>query len=214
MARDRKKRQKAQARKATKRKKAQARARSLFPPALSAQRMLESASGWPLYECLIPTGWRDTTQILQIIVARRAPDGRIAAGIFLVDLACLGVKDGYGRLFHSSSDYREHRKRAMAAQPMESCDLNLAAKVIHTAIEYARRLGFEPHRDAVAAFPILAGADPAACAEEIPTGGPEGKPFYIQGPHDNVQHILATLNRTVGRDGYHYLMVLGEPPFE
>ncbi len=206
-----KKRQKAKQRKAAKRKKAKARARLQLRPKPSQGRILQSSSKWPLHECLISTGWQDTTQISQVMLTRRAPDGRYAVGLFLVDLACLGVKDGYGRIFFTLSEYNRHREQVMASQPLEPCDLDLAAKVIHTAIEYARGLGFEPHRDAVAALPILGEADPEAHPTSIPTGGPEGKPFYVQGPYDNVRRILATLNRAVGPDGYHFLVGM-EPP--
>ena len=36
------------------------------------------------------------------------------------------------------------------------------------------------------------------------TFGCNGKPTYISGPHDNPDHVLRTLRRAVGRDGFNY----------
>jgi hypothetical protein len=36
------------------------------------------------------------------------------------------------------------------------------------------------------------------------TFGRDGKPTYIEGPHDDPSHILRTLRRAVGHNGFHY----------
>src|SRR5947209_16646628 len=100
---DPRKRQKALARQAAKRKarnvalrQEQHREREFQA---SARPLLRAAGQWPLHEVLITTGWEDTGEICQILVARRSPTGEMAAGVFLVDLACLGVKSAFARLF-------------------------------------------------------------------------------------------------------------------
>lgn len=45
-------------------------------------------------------------------------------------------------------------------------------------------------------------------APPLPLGGPEGKPAFFAGPYDNVARVIATLKRTVGPDGYHFMMPL------
>ena len=42
------------------------------------------------------------------------------------------------------------------------------------------------------------------------TFGMDGKPHYINGPDEDPQRVLATLERTVGRGGFHYTVALGE----
>ncbi len=37
------------------------------------------------------------------------------------------------------------------------------------------------------------------------TFGHEGKPMYVQGPHDDAAHIIRTLRRRVGDDNFHYI---------
>jgi len=81
--------------------------------------------------------------------------------------------------------------------------LDLAAKVVQEAIIYARSLGFEPNKDTGSALRILGETHPENCHEEIPLGGPHGRPFYMAGPDDNVKRIMMTLDRTVGPGNYH-----------
>jgi hypothetical protein len=37
-----------------------------------------------------------------------------------------------------------------------------------------------------------------------------GKPLYVNGPDEDPERVLATLERTVGRDGFHYNVSLGQ----
>ena len=52
-------------------------------------------------------------------------------------------------------------------------------------------------------------ANPKACSVPVPLGGPEGKPFFIAGPYDNTDRIIARLTKAVGPDGFHFLAPLG-----
>jgi len=42
----------------------------------------------------------------------------------------------------------------------------------------------------------------------IPLGGREGKPFFVAGPYDNVDRIMAKLRRKLGEDGFHFMIPL------
>ena len=142
-------------------------------------------------------------------MARRSPTGQIAVGTFLVDLGCLGVKNAFATLFDSQREYRrEFRADMMARQAMVKADLNLAAKIIREAIAYAGELGFKPHRDYRDAILVLGDADPDACDVPIPLGK-DGKPFFVAGPYDNVDRIMAKLERKLGPDGFTYIVPIG-----
>ncbi len=80
------------------------------------RRTFREAGQWPLLECLIPERWQDTKNILQIVVARRSPQGQVAAGVFLVDLACLGVKDGFPAVFSSQREYEQKFRRQITGR--------------------------------------------------------------------------------------------------
>ncbi len=69
-------------------------------------------------------------------------------------------------------------------------------------IEYARTLGFEPHRDLDLVVDHLGEWTPLAAI----TFGRDGQPLYCQGPRDNATANMATLNRTVGQGNYHYVL--------
>jgi hypothetical protein len=140
-------------------------------------------------------------------VARRGPGGEIAAAICLVDLGCLGVKNAFARLFVSRADYE--RAKSRLATPKVAVELDLAAKVLRTAIDYAADLGFDPHPDFAEVEPLLAGARPALCEVPVPVGGEDGKPFYVAGPHDDVEAIMGTLAHRLGYGGFDFIAPVG-----
>jgi hypothetical protein len=206
MAQDPKKRQKALQRKAAKRKQKHGNLKQSLP--FSARALLRQAGEWPLREVLLSKEWNREAALVQVLIARQSTLGQIAVGVFLVDLGCLGVKNAYASLFNSSAEYQSLRQHFQSREPIISADLNLAAKIIQEGITYARQFGFEPHPDAREAFWVLGQANPAACRETIPLGGPEGKPFFVAGPYDNVDKVIAKLTKAVGPGGFHYLVPL------
>lgn len=171
------------------------------PP--SIMRRLEQ---WPFHEVLINSDWREFGALTQLVVSRRhEKSGDVVVGVFLVDLGCLGIKNGFLSLL-SSQEYRQLLGNILPLQRRADCDPDLAAKIILTGLEYAESLGFQPHPDAVEAFPVLIGADASACDELVPVGDGQGRPYFISGPHDNVKRVLRTLEAAVGPDGFDFIV--------
>lgn len=168
---------------------------------------------WPLLECIITEEWDQPGTLVQIAVVRKSPQtGQVAVAGYLVDLGCLGVKNALANIYPSEAVYqREYRDHLLRRQDFTTCDLNLAAKVIDTAVAYAASLGFKPHRDMRDADLIRGAAQPELCAEEVPVGDEDGKPFFIAGPYDNPTRIMRILDRSVGPGNYHFLMPIGDP---
>ncbi len=161
---------------------------------------------WPIHEVLVNERWQKFGELTQLIVSRRADEtGDFVTGVFLVDLGCLGIKNGF-LAFLDSKEYIQLVDGLREAQRMVTCEPDLAAKILLTGLEYADNLGFKPNSDAVEAFPVLLGADASACDELVPVGDGQGKPFYISGPHDNVKRVLATLDHKVGPGGYEFII--------
>ena len=104
-------------------------------------------------------------------------------------------------------EYRELRDGMKANQDMIEADINLVAKIIREAIAYAEELGFKPDPDYRDAMLVLGDADPDACDVPIPLGK-DGKPFFVAGPYDNVDQIMAKLTRKLGPEGFHFLVPL------
>src|SRR5688572_4488837 len=99
------------------------RARDVQPPAKPVGGMA-LAAGWPVYEVLLSRGWEQEAALITILVARRSPkSGKVAAGLLLVDLACLGVKSAQVKLFANPDEYAAGlRAHALHIQPMAPAD--------------------------------------------------------------------------------------------
>jgi hypothetical protein len=166
------------------------------------------AASWPVVETLISRDWQNYQSLATILIARQSPKtGRVAAGSFLVDLACLGVKQAQVSLYKDIAEYRGGmRAHLMGHRPMVPGEFNLAAKIVLTGLEYAEQLGFKPDAVYAQAQYVLAGADPQADPTPVPTGGPNGKPLFVSGPYDDVPQIMAQLTRTVGDGNFDFVI--------
>ncbi len=119
--------------------------------------------------------------------------------IALVDRTCLGVKNAF-----VAKPIAEVELPAMLAQMgsthpggMVPCDWLVAQSVVLHAVDYARSLGFAPHRD----FPEpLFGPRPEALLD-TPLAHP-ARPFYVSGPDDAVARVIAQLDAAVGPGNY------------
>jgi len=180
-------------------------------PAPAGGSWLQQSPNWPVFEVLLSSGWDQEGALVTALVARQSPrSGKIAAASFLVDLACLGVKNAFVRLCASPQDYAARmRTRMLRVQPLEPASLDLVAKIIAAGEAYARRFGLAPVPEYQQAQLLLTGAHPEACDTPVPLGGPEGKPLFVAGPHDNIPRIIAQLTRAVGQEGFHYLLPIG-----
>jgi hypothetical protein len=167
---------------------------------------IEGHSDWP-DDADAPAEASDSGVVLVLVAA---PDGhnRLSVCGYLVDTWCLGVKNALGpkRMARRDLDafrrvYFAHWGSAGIPIPVE-----LARHLVLGAVEYARLLGFEPHRDFRRARRLL-GTWPGPSAI---TFGRDGKPYYVNGPDEDPERVLATLERTVGRGGFHYTVSLDE----
>lgn len=143
--------------------------------------------------------------LASVLVARRDHRRRVSACGYLVDTGCLGVKNALGPKALSDNRLPEFVRTYFQAYdtPPLSVPLELAQQLVYGGEEYARGLGFDPHPDYAAARSHLGEwAGPSTI-----TFGRNGKPFYFQGPNDNPASILRTLDRTVGRGKYDYVIV-------
>jgi hypothetical protein len=159
----------------------------------------------PVHECLINPQWR-SSGLANILLSRWQPDGCLVAGMYLVDLLCLGLKDTFCKLDMAPLTYESKLMMPMYERTgcME-CSLSLAHGIIYGGIAYAGRFNFHPHRDFRRSHHLLAGPSIVDPAEEIEFGR-EGKPWYVTGPHDDVTHIMNQLTAQLGLDGFHYIV--------
>ncbi len=139
-----------------------------------------------------------------VTLTRKAGYNRLIVCTYLVDPCCLGIKNVVGPRQVNQTDYKEFVARTYSMFPgteTRSITLEQAQAIVFSSLEYAENLGFKPHPDFEQARSHLGEWDGQLRIE----CGKDGKPFYIEGPYDNTQQVLATLTKAVGEDGFQYI---------
>ncbi|HEU4539344.1 MAG TPA: hypothetical protein VFS00_34730 [Polyangiaceae bacterium] len=138
--------------------------------------------------------------LLTVATLRTLPGGRTVVATALLDRTCLGVKDAYAREI-SEGEWLAMKEDLRQAHngAFEEVDAATALSLVHHAVDYARRLGFEPHPDFPAA---VFGPRPEPLADTAWANSPF--PIYISGPDDDVGAVLRRLNAAVGQGRYHF----------
>lgn len=144
----------------------------------------------------------EASGMYNIVAIRQSRSGPIAC-LFLADVYCLGVKDAYLiRSFDLGAFQEDARERDFETIPPAK-----ALKLISKSIEYARGIGFEPHRDALTCSLIFSDVDANECTEEFEFGS-DGKPLYTSGPRDSRERQVMIMNTLakLGEGNYHFML--------
>jgi hypothetical protein len=148
---------------------------------------------------------RGLVSVLVALESARSSKAQVAG--FLLDVWCLGVKNALPPEPMTTTRLTRHRVEYFGAYEAHvQVPAELARALVFGAVDYARSLGFEPEAD----------FDEAAAVLGEPIGpnpirfGREGKPFYINGPYDDSDSVLATLRRAVGDGGFDYSIAFPE----
>jgi hypothetical protein len=127
------------------------------------------------------------------------PGGMFLPVIALVDRTCLGVKNAFASQPLTEWDLGGFIAELGAVHEggMVPCELVVAQSVVYHAIDFAASLGFEPHPD----FPeSLFGPRPEVLVD-TPLARP-ARPYWVRGPDDDAEEILAMLDEAVGEGNY------------
>jgi hypothetical protein len=161
--------------------------------------------------------WQDAelfkAGIGNVAIARFKGNGDAEAGVFLLDVHCLGVKNAFFTLI-PAEDYDTFLVRAFP-NPRVALSPSCARKLIEAGVAYAHKLGLPPHKDYHLAARVFGGINAGDCQTEF-TFGEKGKPLYVQGPHDSpafARRVLASLKLHCGEGNYHYIMPV-DPNFD
>ena len=141
-----------------------------------------------------------------MLVAREHRYGRVSVCGYLVDTWCLGAKDTLGPRVMNLSELPGFVKTYFGAFEGDAlaAPIELAQHLVLGAVAYARSLGFQPEEGFAATAGHLGSLDgPSAI-----TFGKEGKPYYIEGPYDNSVRNMRTLERSVGKDNFTFMVSL------
>jgi len=141
--------------------------------------------------------------LVSVLITRQERYGRVRLCGWLVDVWCLGVKDVVGPRVTDERRAAEFTRSYFAAYqaPPLQAPVELARHLVFGAVAYARSLGFEP----APGFQATTGHLGPWTGPSAIGFGRNGKPFFVQGPHDNAAAILTTLERSVGPDNFHFV---------
>ncbi|MEM9216721.1 MAG: DNA-binding response regulator [Cyanobacteria bacterium P01_F01_bin.150] len=129
---------------------------------------------------------------------------------YLIDCWCLGIKDTLGPRQVTLKQYERmvEETEERFGQNLREITLEQALSVVYGAEDYARGLGFEPHSDFRRSRAHLGPRPDPLIDIEF---GKDGKPFYISGPYDNPEKIMATLQKSMGEGNFDYIAGIGPP---
>ncbi len=133
-----------------------------------------------------------------VAVFRRSGPNRIEVGCFVVDGFCLGVRDAWHEEI-GETGLGKIKERLFDNDCVER-DGSWGRKLVEGAVDYARRLGFKPHRDYRKAARVFGGVSAADCGDEF-TFGRDGKPLYIASEEDSPETVRKTISHLQVRCG-------------
>lgn len=167
--------------------------------------LVRRADEFPVLECLINDDFRETGMAM-IVVARRQSENLVMFGRYGVDLYCMGVKKTLAASNITLTSYRTQLREEMIEEfNAVPASLELIHQVVYGALDYARDLGFRPHRDFAWTRHVIGPSDAFPRSEELEFGR-DGKPLYISGPDDNPKKIVRHLEKRLGVDGFHFMI--------
>lgn len=151
------------------------------------------------------TGGDDFPGLANVLVVREHRYGKLLACAYLVDAHCLGIKNVIGPRVLERAELDTFVARLYEAfdRPPLRVPLELARELVFGAEAYARKLGFEPHRDLEPCRGQLGawhGPSPIVF-------GYHGKPFFVQGPNDDPDMVADILKRAVEGEDLDFVAV-------
>ncbi|MBW4512948.1 MAG: DNA-binding response regulator, partial [Scytonematopsis contorta HA4267-MV1] len=84
-----------------------------------------------------------------VVIAREGKYNELSICSYLLDFWCLGVKDSIPPRKINRVKYKEFVEKSFDAfpEPPQEIPISVAQGMIYSALEYADKLGFQPHRD-------------------------------------------------------------------
>ncbi|MBW4513201.1 MAG: sigma-70 region 4 domain-containing protein, partial [Scytonematopsis contorta HA4267-MV1] len=84
-----------------------------------------------------------------VVIAREGKYNELSICSYLLDLWCLGVKDSIAPRKINRLKFKEFVEKSFDAfpEPPQEITISVAQGMIYSALEYADKLGFQPHRD-------------------------------------------------------------------
>jgi hypothetical protein len=145
-----------------------------------------------------------------VVIAREGRYNKITFCSYLLDVWCLGVKDAMPPRAVDRAKFKDvaHKLFSLFSGEPQEVPLEVAQGMIFSACEYSESLGFQPHTDFEKSRSHIGewnGTIRIQC-------GRDGKPFYVNGPHDDPKKVMETLKKSSGEGNFDFM--IGSAPIE
>lgn len=154
---------------------------------------LKNILQFPIEECLINGDWKETGLATVVVIRKHGETGQFSFVSFLVDVFCLGLKNAMTSVEVDEGTVADFI--AIYPQDFTAIEYEECRGLILGAIDYALNLGFEPHDDWEKVKGFIENNKPYRVNHKF---GKDGKPFYIEGPDDDVKKIMQILRNNHG----------------
>jgi len=195
-------------------KKQSAQFTSSFTGISLSHRQIKKSNQYPIHEIRISNNWQENG-LAYIWLSRKTPLAFII-GVYLVDVRCLGLKNTFVSACKTEQEYEDDKtlieKKFQDSFRLKTCSYELANIIIYGGIAYAEQFGFQPQKDFHLSKYVL--GDKIRPQQHIQFGDEDGKPFFINGPDDDVDFIIQKLTKAVGKDGFHFLLQTSPEEFD
>lgn len=174
----------------------------------------QRARNLPVFKCFVNEDWEESGTAL-VVVARNHINGNITWCSYLVDLGCLGVKDTMYQFNVPEYEFDEYKSELEVNFDIVEINYNVAHNIIYAGWEYAKEIGFEPHKDflSITSYMLEEDNDDIPLIE-ITCGGENGKPIFMQGPFEDdamARMIINELEKKLGAGNFDYVLAADNP---
>jgi len=150
---------------------------------------LIGSQGEPM-ACYINRDWKDGGSAT-IFILRRAPRGGHAMAAYLVDLWCMGLKDAWGRLDISYTEFSEGIIQQTAPHiELVRVDLDTARRLVMGGIRFARQNGFRLPPRYQRWVALLGGGDSDSDEADLSDFGVDGKLCFVGNEEDLGRRLI------------------------
>ncbi|WP_205510014.1 hypothetical protein [Longitalea arenae] len=168
---------------------------------LSPRKYVQAkARSMPVSKCMVNKDWEES-QIANVSVMRKHPNGNVTIGLYRVDLLCLGIKDTVFFFNTSEEEFFEEYSQHLA--DFKEIEYALAHNIIYAGHDFALEFNIHPHHNFEVTRFILEEDDHGVPVIDVPVGT-DGLPHLIVEKAGQFADILAKLKQYAGEGNYYY----------
>jgi hypothetical protein len=153
----------------------------------------------------------DEAKMGHVIVTRRHTGGHISMAAYLVDMACLGVKDSFYRLRMDDWEFGEFLDDRRAT--FRECSYEEAHNRVWGSVAWAEEAGIKPDKTfSLTQYMLEDDTDDIPLIEY--EFGKDGKHFLTCRSELEASRYLPLMRKNLGEGNYHYIIGIGDPGFD